>query len=85
LVLQAMCAAVRAKPDLPVTIDLQTLSVAWGNEHAPFVIDPGWRERLLNGWDEIDATLAETARIQEFVAVDRTKRPWARPKRRSQS
>jgi len=65
------------------TIDLeqQTLVAPDGTSHG-FTVDP-WRRRcLLEGLDEIGATLAGTAAIERFEAGYARRRPWAgRPER----
>ena len=60
------------------TIDLeqQTLVAPDGTSHG-FTVDP-WRRRcLLEGLDEIGATLAGTAAIERFEAGYARRRPWA--------
>lgn len=42
-----------------------------------FEIDPFRKQRLLEGRDDIDLTLAHDAEIVAFEARDRTARPWA--------
>jgi 3-isopropylmalate/(R)-2-methylmalate dehydratase small subunit len=43
----------------------------------PFIVDPVWRIKLLNGWDDIDLTLSQDDAIGRFVAEDSKRRPWA--------
>ncbi len=64
-----------------VTVDLETCTIVAADLTLPFAIDPVWRTKLLNGWDDIDLTRSETARIEAFVATDRVARPWAQPRR----
>jgi len=45
-----------------------------------FEIDPVWRTKLLNGWDDADLTLSLHAEIEAFAAADRQRRPWAQPR-----
>ena len=73
-----LLAALTAKPDLPVAIDLAAQTIAWGNRVAPFHIDPGWREQLLNGWDDLQVTRARAEVIKAFKQRDAAARPWAR-------
>jgi 3-isopropylmalate/(R)-2-methylmalate dehydratase small subunit len=70
---------VAADPALPVTVDLERLSIARGNRTFSFTIDDVSRNQLLNGWDDIDLTKSYRARITNFKAADRERRPWARP------
>lgn len=70
-----------ASGPLPVTVDLTAQTVTCGNVVVPFAIDPVWRTQLLNGWDDIDLTLAEAGAIAAFGTRDGTARPWAAPRR----
>jgi len=67
--------------DLPVTVDLAAQTIACGNVVVSFAIDPVWRTQLLNGWDDIDLTLAEGDAIAAFTARDAGARPWSAPRR----
>jgi 3-isopropylmalate/(R)-2-methylmalate dehydratase small subunit len=77
-VVESILAALEAKPDLPVTVDLQAPQVTWGNQSAAFALDAAWREQLLNGWDDLAVTRARTDAIAAFIARDAAARPWAR-------
>ena len=70
---------VAADPALPVIIDLERQTIARGNRNFLFTIDDVSRNQLLNGWDDIDLTESYRARIADFKAADRERRPWARP------
>jgi 3-isopropylmalate/(R)-2-methylmalate dehydratase small subunit len=70
---------VAADPALPVTVDLERQTIARGNRTFSFTIDDVSRNQLLNGWDDIDLTGSYRARIADFKAADRERRPWARP------
>ena len=70
---------VAADPALPVTVDLERLTIARGNRTFSFTIDDVSRNQLLNGWDDIDLTGSYRARIADFKTADRERRPWARP------
>ncbi len=78
---EADAEALLAGGPLPVTIDLAAQTIACGNVVVPFAIDPVWRTQLLNGWDDIDMTLAEADAIAAFTARDSTERSWAAPRR----
>lgn len=73
--------ALLAAADLPVTVDLEAGRITAGNLVVDFTIDPVWRTQLLNGWDDIDLTLAEGDAIGAFVSRDAAARPWAAPRR----
>jgi 3-isopropylmalate/(R)-2-methylmalate dehydratase small subunit len=73
-------AALRDNPELPLTVDLDELTIVCGNRTYSFTIDPVRRARLLNGWDDIALTESFRDRIAAFKAQDQTARPWAVPK-----
>lgn len=79
--IEDLLAALRATPDLQVTVDLEALDVRWGNRSAALTVDAVWREQLLNGWDDIDVTRSFAGQIAEHAAADDRRRPWARPTR----
>jgi 3-isopropylmalate/(R)-2-methylmalate dehydratase small subunit len=70
---------VAADPALPITVDLERETIARGNRTFAFTVDDVSRNQLLNGWDDIDLTGSYRARIADFKAADRERRPWARP------
>jgi 3-isopropylmalate/(R)-2-methylmalate dehydratase small subunit len=61
-------------------IDLLNQTIIAGNLVVSFAIDPIWKTQLLNGFDDVDLTLAEQARIDRFRAEDASVRPWATPR-----
>lgn len=65
----------------PMTVDLvdQMLTGPNGTKHR-FTIDALRREALLQGRDDISATLDHRETIQEFQARDRVRRPWIWPR-----
>lgn len=62
-------------------VDLDACRIVLGNLAVPFTVDPVWRTKLLNGWDDIDLTLSQADAIKAFVAADTATRPWALPRR----
>jgi 3-isopropylmalate/(R)-2-methylmalate dehydratase small subunit len=72
-------AALDPTPELPVTVDLETQTILCGNRTYTFTIDPVRRMRLLNGWDDIALTESYRERVLAFKAIDRIRRPWAKP------
>ena len=62
-------------PANSVTIDLPAQHVTSGDFTATFDIDPHVKERMLNGWDQIDITLQSEADIDAYEAA----RPRLRP------
>jgi 3-isopropylmalate/(R)-2-methylmalate dehydratase small subunit len=61
-------------------VDLETRTVSVDALSVNFEIDPVWRMKLLNGWDDIDLTKSYTEAIAAFVAADASKRPWMVPR-----
>ncbi|GHF75440.1 3-isopropylmalate dehydratase small subunit [Streptomyces griseosporeus] len=53
-------------PEEPVTVDLAALEVRAGELTVPFELDPYHRMRLMEGLDEIDATLRHADRIRAY-------------------
>lgn len=67
-----------------VEVDLETCRITADGLAIPFEIDPVWRVKLLNGWDDIDLTLSHADAIEAFRHHDAAARPWARPQAPSQ-
>ncbi len=63
-----------------LAIDLDRCTVTAGNVVIDFEIDPVWRTKLINGWDDIDLTRAHEREIRDFIAARRAARPWAWPR-----
>lgn len=78
-VCDALRAQLHAEPGAQITIDLeaQTVTAPNGAVHA-FDIDPGARERLLKGQDDIDLILAYTPEIEAFEQRYLEQNPWRR-------
>lgn len=64
-----------------LTVDLEAREIRLGGQGLPFGVDPVWRMKLLNGWDDIDLTRSFAGAIAEFQTADRIRRPWAVPRR----
>ncbi len=64
-----------------LTVDLEACRIVAGNTVFAIQIDPVWRTKLMNGWDDIDLTLSHLPAIEAFTAADRRARPWALPVR----
>lgn len=79
-VCEGLRAQLRARPGGEITIDLEakTVTAPDGAVHA-FDIDPGPRERLLRGQDDIDLILAHQAEIEVFEARYLEQNPWRQP------
>lgn len=63
----------------PMRIDLQTCQAFMGALRLDFSLSTGWRDKLINGWDDIDLTQHHA----DAIAVYRDRRfrqyPWAIP------
>jgi 3-isopropylmalate/(R)-2-methylmalate dehydratase small subunit len=75
---EALLAALQAGRTT-LAVDLAAQTIQAGNLRVDFSIDPVWRTKLLNGWDDLDLTLSHRSAIQDFAARDALSRPWARP------
>lgn len=64
-----------------ITVDLENARVEADGLTLPFVIDPVWRTKLLNGWDDLDLTQSHAAEIRAFMERDARARPWMAPSR----
>jgi 3-isopropylmalate/(R)-2-methylmalate dehydratase small subunit len=56
------------EPGMEVTVDLAAQRVGAGGFETSFVVDPFYRECLLNGWDEVALTLRREADIARYEA-----------------
>jgi 3-isopropylmalate/(R)-2-methylmalate dehydratase small subunit len=54
------------KPATEAVVDLHTEAISAGPIQLRFAVDPFLKERLLNGWDEIDMTIRKLAKIEHF-------------------
>jgi 3-isopropylmalate/(R)-2-methylmalate dehydratase small subunit len=67
-----------------LTIDLDTLTITGaGGLSVAFQLDPVWRLKLINGWDDIDLTRSHATQIAYFAQSRRAKQPWLWPSRGS--
>lgn len=64
-----------------LSVDLRDRRVRAGAEEAPFMVDPVFRTKLLNGWDDLDLTASHGTDIAAFMARDALLRPWMPPRR----
>lgn len=60
-----------------LTIDLEACRISAQGASWPFAIDPVWREKLLQGWDDIDLTLSRQSEIDAFALRYRTEHFYA--------
>lgn len=76
-------AALVQQGDGRMTVDLTTQQVRCGTTVIGFSIDPVWRMKLLNGWDDISLTASHAEAIVAFQRKDAVLRPWAQPRLQS--
>ncbi len=62
-----------------LTVDLETGRIEGAGDAIAFAIDPVWRLKLLNGWDDLDLTLSHADAIRAWSEADAERRPWAAP------
>lgn len=61
----------------PLTVDLERQAILSGGQSLAFDVPPAHRQRLLNGWDDIDLILEqEGAQVAAFEAQQRPVQPW---------
>lgn len=67
--------------DPSITVDLENLRIVAGNRTFAFSVDPVWRTKLLNGWDDLDLTMSHADAITAWSKADAERRPWREPTR----
>ena len=60
----------------PGRVDLVAGTVQVRGRQVPFALDPVWREKLINGWDDIDLTLAQADTIRTCRDRRKAAMPW---------
>jgi 3-isopropylmalate/(R)-2-methylmalate dehydratase small subunit len=60
-----------------LTIDLESCHIVAGNTAWSFSIDPVWREKLLQGWNDVDLTLSHATAIKIFAETYKQQNPWS--------
>jgi 3-isopropylmalate/(R)-2-methylmalate dehydratase small subunit len=60
-----------------LTIDLEACVISSDHAAWTFTIDPVWREKLLQGWDDVDLTRSRQEEIDAFVKCYRADNPFA--------
>ncbi len=72
---EALLGALETGGDL--TVDLEAQEIRGAGAPVRFSVDPVWRTKLLNGWDDVDLTLSHAQAIAAFARTDAEARPWA--------
>ena len=75
---EGLLAALQASPKM--SVDLETCRYEAGSVTGPIEVDPLWRKKLLNGWEDVDMTLEILPLIKTFVARHAAERSWAMPR-----
>ena len=68
-----------AKLDGEITVDLEHAQIVHAGGRIPFDIDPVWKTKLINGWDDIDLTRQHGDDIAAFKARHHAASPWSVP------
>ena len=66
-----------AAPAAEVCLEKGHLQI--GDQRIGFDLDPSWRTKLINGWDDIDLTLAHKPDIDRYTQHLMRRAPWVRP------
>lgn len=60
-------------------VDLESCRLRAGDQEIPFTVNPVWRTKLINGWDDIGMTQRHRAAIEAFAATRLRDFPWVVP------
>jgi 3-isopropylmalate/(R)-2-methylmalate dehydratase small subunit len=63
----------------PIVIDLEAQELTVSGRTFAFDLDPVWRQKLLNGWDDIDLTQNYASELDAFSQRYMAEMPWIRP------
>ncbi|NCF34603.1 MAG: 3-isopropylmalate dehydratase small subunit [Proteobacteria bacterium] len=61
---------------LHIDLDAQTVAIAQTDRVFDFAVDPALKQKMLQGMDDIDMTLAERGLIETFEKQHRDRQPW---------
>jgi len=70
-----------AAAPLSLTIDLEAGQIRHAGGSLDIELDPVWRQKLINGWDDIDLTRSHGAAIAAFAEARIVAAPWVVPPR----
>ena len=73
---RAETAALLAGLPAQLAVDLDAQAITGAGQSFAFEIDPVWKTKLANGWDDIDMTASYRAEIARFAAKRREQAPW---------
>ncbi len=75
---------VRSASEYEISVDLESSIIALPNgDRLKFEIEPTAREKLLNGWDDIELTLTQANKISSFESSRWAQLPWLAPSKPS--
>ena len=63
----------------PAQVCLEAGHLSIDGRTTGFHVDPGWRTKLINGWDDIDLTMQHAAAIGHHKQRLQSDAPWVRP------
>lgn len=66
-------------------VDLETGRATIAGQEITFALDPVHRQKLMNGWDDIDLTAQHSTEISAFCAARLAAHPWAWPTLKNQT
>lgn len=79
---EVIVAALERVPTQPIIVDLEAQTIVCGNLSLSFSIDGAQRDRLLNGWDDIDLTGSFRDQIDTFKLAYHREKAWTVPNSR---
>lgn len=71
-----MFSVARAQPEFQVAVSLDECTVRSVLGTFNFKIESSVRQKLLNGWDDIELTLKQVDKIRAYETLRRQRRPW---------
>ena len=77
--LQAELATALAGGARDIEIDISARQLRLGTLSGAFELDDSWAKKLINGWDDIDLSLAHGMAIKKFKDLRYQTTPWAWP------
>ncbi|MGG7646112.1 3-isopropylmalate dehydratase small subunit [Rhodovulum sp. YNF3179] len=69
----------RAPARMEIDLEACSVAVAGGGEEHAFTLDDAMREKLVNGWDDIDLTRRHAPALDAWRRGLKTDRPWLWP------
>jgi 3-isopropylmalate/(R)-2-methylmalate dehydratase small subunit len=69
-------AAIAGDPRAPVMVDLEGRTIGLAGSTYAFLVDSAARQRLLNGWDDLDLTRSFGRQIADFRSDDCSRNAW---------